>query len=323
VNRFETPVEYTMTHAKISVLLPTRKELNALRIQDKMVLHIVDTNRWRKPIYFAVTVSDDNKMGLEPYLQMQGLAYRILPERVPAEKKIDIDRTVFLLDRVYNFRGLGDGSANLNETSSKLLTNYAAGYVQVAISLRQPLLNLKNEVDSLRKARVGADSARVDTLLTAKFAAYDAMLDLVVDKMDQCVAIMPWEWRWRMLRQEVLSMHGRLDEAEKRAREALVVDPNSPEYLKMLGQVLLQNGKQAQASEIWRRLAAVDQNPWEASMLLARTYEEQKQYDSAIEVMKDFQESHPGDRRAAMLVDRYVNMKKAVVSAAATKGKDS
>ena len=32
----------------------------------------------KKPIYFALTVSDDNLMGLRPYLIMEGLVYKVV-----------------------------------------------------------------------------------------------------------------------------------------------------------------------------------------------------------------------------------------------------
>ena len=45
---------------------PTVKSqrLSALRIQDLMILHILEKNKWKRPVYFAVTVSPDNKIGL-------------------------------------------------------------------------------------------------------------------------------------------------------------------------------------------------------------------------------------------------------------------
>lgn len=307
-NRFDKPVDYTMSRAKITVRLPGREEKNALRVQDKMVLHIVDANAWKKPIYFAVTVSDDGKMGLDPYLQMEGLVYRLNPSKVPAADRIDIDKTVFLLDKVYNYRGLGDGKANMNETSYKLLTNYAAGYIQVSLALREPLANLKRQIELLEKT--ADQNPEVQAQLASVRSEYDEKLDLAVTKMDQCIGLMPYEWRWRALRQEMLMTHGLFDQAEKRAREALKIEPENPEYLKALGQALTANGKKDKADEIWRKLVNVDSNPWEAHLLLARSFQEKGQYDSAISVMHQFQESHPGDRRASQMISMLESLKR-------------
>ena len=105
---------------------------------------------WKKPIYFAVTVSDDNLMGLGPYLKMQGLVYRVLPKKVLENDRLDLARTLHLLDNVYRYRGLGDGTARLNDTSEKLLSNYAASYIQIALSMRRPLSMMKSDVERLK-----------------------------------------------------------------------------------------------------------------------------------------------------------------------------
>jgi len=34
---------------------------------------------WSRPVYFAVTTGGDAYMGLEPYFQLEGLAYRLTP----------------------------------------------------------------------------------------------------------------------------------------------------------------------------------------------------------------------------------------------------
>ena len=48
---------------------------------EMMVMEMLSTNQWKRPIYFAVTIGDDYHMGLNPYLELTGLAYRITPER--------------------------------------------------------------------------------------------------------------------------------------------------------------------------------------------------------------------------------------------------
>ena len=254
LNPFVEPTTYAMKGAGITVTLPGRKQQEALRVQDKLVLNIVDSNKWRKPIYFAVTVSEDNFMGLDPYLQMQGMGYRVMPQAVPQDKKIDIERTLYFLDKVYRFRGLGDGTASLEETAQRLLSNYAACYIQVAMGYRQPLAILRGEIEKMQTSLIDTSkTAKPDhakktgevALLQSKQAEYTKKSDLVIRIMDQCVAIMPGDWRPRMLRQEFLVNGNRFEEAEKRAREALVVDPNNSEYMKMLAQTLDLRGKHA------------------------------------------------------------------------------
>ncbi len=320
INPIAKPIPYTMTNAGITITLPGREEKNALRVQDKMVLHIVDANKWRKPIYFAVTVSNDNMMGLQPYLQMQGLAYEIMPQPVASEQRIDLERTVFLLDKVYRFGGLGLDRNPMNETTEKLLSNYAASYIQVALTLRGPLLKLKAEIEALQNpsADSAADTvADKETLLASKRAEYDTTLYLAVGKLNQCVALMPWDWRPRALRQEILMAHDRYDEALDMIKQARSIDPENTDYMKMEAQILDRLGKRSDANAVLQELAHREGDAWNAYALMSRNYEEMGMFDSAIEVMAQFQQEHPGDRRAAAMIARLQNLKSTMSELAA------
>ena len=44
-----------------------------------MVMDLIVHNNWERPIYFAVTTGSEAYMGLEPYFQLEGLAYRLTP----------------------------------------------------------------------------------------------------------------------------------------------------------------------------------------------------------------------------------------------------
>ena len=48
---------------------------------EMMVLDMLSTNEWKRPMYFAVTIGNDYHLGLDPYLELTGMAYRITPER--------------------------------------------------------------------------------------------------------------------------------------------------------------------------------------------------------------------------------------------------
>ena len=305
-NPFEKDTRVKLPATKLPFVMPGKEKHPVLKVQDKLVLNIVDSNRWRKPIYFAVTVSEDNRMGLDPYLTMEGLVYRMHPEKIPAKNRVDIDRTVFMLDKVYRFRGLGDPDMNLNETTHKLLANYAAGYMYVAYALREALATMKTELEALeRTARDSGASDSVVALARAKRSAYDEKLDLVSGKLDQCVGLMPWDWRVRALRHDVLTRHGRQEEALMRAREALLIDPNSSDYKKMLVQALEGTGRRDSANMVLNELLDSDSDPWYVYLTLAQNHAEEGRYDSAILYMQQFQESHPGDQRASQLISYY------------------
>ncbi|HUI93437.1 MAG TPA: DUF2723 domain-containing protein [Chitinivibrionales bacterium] len=304
LNPFEDPTQYTLPNAGINVVIPGRRQLNVLRVQDKMVLNIVDSNRWRKPVYFAVTVSDDNFMGLDPYLQMEGLAFRITPAMIPQDRRMDVDKTVYLLDKVFRY---GTGKITdepVDEAAKGLQANYTACYVEMALMLRKPLQEQKARLDSLQTqiASAGSGSAPLIEEKKAAFMAlekeYNAKLDMVTTELGKCISIVPWDWRPRALLQEYLVNHGRLAEAETCAREAMKSDPRNPEYVRMLAQALEMQGKSREAIPVLKMLLARDPDYYSGYESLAKMYVNLRQFDSALLAINAFQESHPGDRRA-------------------------
>ncbi len=100
-----------------------------LRVQDVMVLKIVDWNEWERPVYFALTVPDANRMGLRDYLEMEGMVFRLsrrkaLPIHVQKTRK-------HLLD-LYRYRGVSDPDVHRNRTARNLLANYPAVFLHLA-----------------------------------------------------------------------------------------------------------------------------------------------------------------------------------------------
>lgn len=90
--------------------------------------------RGRYPIYFAVTVSDENLMGTQSHLQLEGLAYRVVPQL--ANKTPDIDRTRYNLEHVYSFSGISDPKIYKDDNTQKLVSNYASAFWQLGRALR-------------------------------------------------------------------------------------------------------------------------------------------------------------------------------------------
>ena len=48
---------------------------------EMIVMEMLEQNNWKRPMYFAVTVGDDYYLGLRPYFELTGLAYRITPTK--------------------------------------------------------------------------------------------------------------------------------------------------------------------------------------------------------------------------------------------------
>ncbi len=101
-----------------------------LRVQDFMILNTLYANKFRKPLYFAVTVSRDNMMdGLQKYLRMDGLSFRITSI---ANWSIDPDTLFNNLMNKYQYRNLNNPKVFYNENIIALLQNYRSAFIQLA-----------------------------------------------------------------------------------------------------------------------------------------------------------------------------------------------
>jgi len=132
----------------------------ALRIQDLMVLRIISDNNWKRPIYFGVTVSPTSMLNLDDYLQMEGLAYRLVnnsAEVINRDKMSDnllqyigddswfndydanIHKTTKRAiskkyQRGYIYRNLANSNVHVDPQLGRLVQNYRTGFVRLSIS---------------------------------------------------------------------------------------------------------------------------------------------------------------------------------------------
>jgi hypothetical protein len=232
LNPFTESRQHTLRNAGITLTLPGRSQHRVLRVQDMMVLNIVDATKWSKPIYFAFTVSESDLMGLSPYLQNQGLVYRLMPGRVGGDTQYNLERSLELVDNVYKFRGIGN--AKENNTSRRTLSHY----LQIAFDLRHPLERLKREIAVMKIAYSDSDENTEGALELARLEkTYSESKERTARFLDRCVELMPWDWRARAIRHEFFMDHAMAQEAVDAMEQALRDDPvNSGHYVTMLEQ---------------------------------------------------------------------------------------
>jgi hypothetical protein len=99
-----------------------------LTIQDWVLFQIISQNAWRRPIYFAVTVSDNNLRWTAPYLRREGLAQRLMPIQSPPT---DYDILQVNLMEKYSYRGYNDHSIKIDNLSRVLAHNYFSAFIEL------------------------------------------------------------------------------------------------------------------------------------------------------------------------------------------------
>jgi hypothetical protein len=102
-----------------------------IRTQDRMVAHVVAANRWQKPIYFAITVPVDNQAGFTEDSQLEGFAFRVMPET----KIVDTERAVHNLKEIMHYRALLDPRVYKDENTTELIQNYGVVFAETARQL--------------------------------------------------------------------------------------------------------------------------------------------------------------------------------------------
>ncbi|MBD3289034.1 DUF2723 domain-containing protein [candidate division KSB1 bacterium] len=101
----------------------------AIRVQDWMILNIIASNQFRRPIYFAVTVSSDNMLNLDDYLRMDGLCFKLVT--YPGEDISPVRLRNNLFER-FRYRNLDDPDVYYNRNIQGLLSNYRAAFLRLA-----------------------------------------------------------------------------------------------------------------------------------------------------------------------------------------------
>jgi hypothetical protein len=126
-----------------------------LRVQDYMILKIINDIGYKRPIYFAATVANNNQLGLEKYLVMEGMTYRLnFESNNNASYNINYDKMKKNLTKsslneiiynpkeyddymntdegIYQYRNLNNPEIYFNDNIERLVQNYRIGFIRLA-----------------------------------------------------------------------------------------------------------------------------------------------------------------------------------------------
>ncbi|HQO09436.1 MAG TPA: DUF2723 domain-containing protein [Clostridiales bacterium] len=121
-----------------------------LKIQDQMVLEIVAYNaqmNWKRPVYFAVTVGSSNFIGLDEWMRMDGLCFRVVDYK--ADKGIE---PPVVYDRILGryltaYRNLNDPGIFYDDNIQRLVQNYRSAFLQLALYYDELEVNPESEAN--------------------------------------------------------------------------------------------------------------------------------------------------------------------------------
>ena len=111
----------------------------AIEKKNLVILDMIATNNWKRPIYFSSTVNPGDYMNLQPYFQMEGMAYRLLPLKDPNYNPQSSDdgfvekaRTESLLMKDFSYRGLQNPRIFYDENNLRFPANYRDKFARLA-----------------------------------------------------------------------------------------------------------------------------------------------------------------------------------------------
>jgi len=137
-NKVVRPQDYDKIVDTMTIDLSDR---NYISKDEMMILDMLATNNWERPIYWAITVGRNKYMNLENYFQVEGFAYRLVPIKSVSQP----DRLQFgsvasdiMYDNIMNkfkWGNMNDPKIYLDENNMRMMTNVTNSFSRLASTL--------------------------------------------------------------------------------------------------------------------------------------------------------------------------------------------
>ena len=101
----------------LTLKLPKGKK--SLVRDELIIMDIIASNKWERPIYFAITVPENKHMGLHKYLQREGLAYRLVPVKGSSDEWTNTDLMYEHVMTKWKWGGADKPNLYVNETGMR------------------------------------------------------------------------------------------------------------------------------------------------------------------------------------------------------------
>ena len=98
---------------------------NNIDKKSMIILDLIANSNWERPIYFSTTLSSEDYLNLREYMQLEGLAYRLLPVKIPGAKYGWINTDLMYKNMMTKFfwRNLNDSTIFYDENYLRFPAN--------------------------------------------------------------------------------------------------------------------------------------------------------------------------------------------------------
>jgi tetratricopeptide (TPR) repeat protein len=265
-----------------------------IRVQDLMVLKILEDNKFRRPVYFAVTVSPDNKLNLDNYMRMDGLAFKVLPVKISNRRIVDPQLMWTNLNEKFQYRNLNNPKVYYDDNTKSLLGNYRSAFLTLAQYHTGRYEKYKN-VD----LQAYNPETRAWTWQNDKERALQ-----VLDRMSEVIpeSVIPTgNFQLNLAIGQMYEQLGKPAEMDKRLRtlgkeESSNLTPAMK--VQLADYVESYFHRPAIAESLVQALVESDPNFSEGAMWLSGFYSRQGNYRRSLEVLQQWLTRHPEDQKA-------------------------
>jgi tetratricopeptide (TPR) repeat protein len=115
--------------------------LSYISKDEMMILDLLATNNWERPIYWAITVGRNKYLNLQDYFQVEGFAYRFVPIKTtssPQQLKFGRVETDLMYDNLMNkfeWGNMNDPKIYIDENNMRMMTNIRNSFNRLASAL--------------------------------------------------------------------------------------------------------------------------------------------------------------------------------------------
>ncbi len=264
-----------------------------IRVQDLMIWQIIQANNWELPIYFAVTVSHDNLIGLRKagYLQMEGLAYKLYPYKVDRLNEEKMKENIL---EVYQYRNLNNSDVYFNNDARKLVGNYRSSFFQLAAKgmRNQNYKEVVTLLDAMETRMPEEIFPMRNEDLSIQFSLlYHRALEGLSEQTGQPYDSLMQKYEGPQ------NVREKIDSYMDQGNASL------DKKLKYAQNLLYGIEDYKRAIEILEELSAKNKDNPQVLGLLVMAYEKNQQYGKAVDILEDWVSKNPGDKTAQRMLN--------------------
>jgi len=195
-----------------------------LKVQDQLVIGLMLSNP-NAPLHFATTVGRENFMGLDRYMNMEGMVFSLQRFSQEQAQGFNAARTRALIDSTYQYRCLETRDCNINQETKRLLYSYNSIYYRVIMDARRDLSEAQNELQGVltQGATLPKDSV---AQLAAQLERRRAVADSIGRHfLDLSLRQFPEEWRSYLVGADLFIVQEDLEGAKALIEKGLLSVP--------------------------------------------------------------------------------------------------